>query len=151
MAITRRVAKALILDNGGNFLLLRRTADHPFLPGFYDLPGGTIDKGEEPGDAVVREVFEETSLRVDKADIELLYTTTKLLHGGSYPTMLYLIRLSHEKPEMEISWEHQSYEWAPLERLPEAEPQFAQTYREALEYILLNTIIEDIDKVHANS
>lgn len=38
---------------------------------YYSLPGGGIDKGEEPADAAVREVFEETTIVVKP--IRLLY------------------------------------------------------------------------------
>lgn len=145
MASTRRVAKALILDKNQNFLLLQRADSHPFLAGFYDLPGGTVEHGEDFGAAVVREISEETGLLLTLNDLKVLYATTKLLHGRSYPTLMYLANVGDDEPRVTISWEHKSYEWAPLERLGEVEPQLAETYREALDYIRLNSIIEDLD------
>ena len=144
MAKTRFVAKALLLDANGDFLLLKRTDTHPMLANFYDLPGGTVEKGEEPGDAVSREIQEETGIVLDKTNLKVLYTTTNLLHGRSFPTMLYVAHVEDTAPEIRISWEHQSYEWAPLSKLPEVEPQLAPTYREALDYIRENDIIKDI-------
>lgn len=145
MATTQPVAKAVILDTSGNFLLLQRADTHPRLAGFFDLPGGGLGENEEPGAAVIREVREETGLQLGIDRIRILYTTTQLLNGRSYPTLLYVAYVTEAAPEVMISWEHKSYEWAPLERLSEVEPQLAPTYREALEYIRANDILVDID------
>jgi 8-oxo-dGTP pyrophosphatase MutT (NUDIX family) len=50
---------ALIRDEAGRILLQRRADD-----GCWNLPAGAVDPGESPADAVVREVREETGLRV---------------------------------------------------------------------------------------
>ena len=145
MAVTRFVAKAILLDSKGDFLLLKRSETHPRLAGFYDLPGGTVELSEDSRTAVIREIFEETAIELSIDQVRVVYTTTHMIHGKSYPTMLYLVRVPAEKPEVTISWEHESYEWAGIERLEEVEPQIAPTYREALDYIRENNILEDID------
>lgn len=145
MATTHCVAKAILLDGGGDFLLLKRSETHPRLAGFHDLPGGTVESDEEWRFAVAREIKEETGIELDKGQLKALYTTTHLINGKSYPTVLYLARIEGIKPEITLSWEHQSYEWAPMDRLPEVEPQVAPTYREALDYVRANNIIEDIE------
>ena len=50
---------ALIWDNSGRLLLQRRTDDNR-----WGLPGGGIDPGETPAQAVVRETREETGLQI---------------------------------------------------------------------------------------
>ena len=50
-------AMGAVLDGQGRVLLGRR-ADN----GMWTLPGGIIDPGEQPADAAVREVFEETGV-----------------------------------------------------------------------------------------
>lgn len=142
MAATHFVAKAIVLDEAGKFLLLTRSDTHPTLAGLYDLPGGMIEANEEPGAGVSREIREETGLVV--AEMKVAYATTMLIGGTSYPTLLYQARVQGVSPAIEISWEHSSHEWAPLDRLQEVEPQLAPTYREALNYIRDNTILVDL-------
>jgi 8-oxo-dGTP pyrophosphatase MutT (NUDIX family) len=52
-------AAAVIRDSEGRILLQQQQYD-----GSWSLPGGAIEPGETPGQAVVREVLEETGLRV---------------------------------------------------------------------------------------
>lgn len=49
----------VVINEAGEILLQRRSDN-----GQWGLPGGAIDPGEEPADAVVREVFEETGVQV---------------------------------------------------------------------------------------
>jgi ADP-ribose pyrophosphatase YjhB (NUDIX family) len=51
-------------DDAGRVLLVRASA-RSARPGTWLLPGGGIEHGEDPADAVVRELAEETGLRVE--------------------------------------------------------------------------------------
>lgn len=144
MSSTIFVAKAIVIDETGKFLLLKRSETHPLLAGHYDLPGGMIDVDEEPGDAIVREVQEETGLDVAGCSKRVLYATTKYIHERSFPTLLYLVKISSNTPTITVSYEHQSGEWADMSRLSEVEPHIAPTYQEALNYLREHKIIEDL-------
>jgi len=50
---------AVVLDAKGRILLARHSAD-----GVWGTPGGAIEPDEAPHDAIVREVWEETTLHV---------------------------------------------------------------------------------------
>ncbi|MGX1809344.1 NUDIX domain-containing protein [Nocardia sp. NPDC055321] len=52
------------VERAGAVLLVRR-APGVFLAGRWELPGGGIEAGERPEDAAVREVAEETGLRIE--------------------------------------------------------------------------------------
>jgi 8-oxo-dGTP pyrophosphatase MutT (NUDIX family) len=69
-------AMGAVLDGDGRVLLGRR-ADN----GAWTLPGGIIDPGEQPADAAVREIFEETGVIV-VPDALTSVTTSGLL---TYP------------------------------------------------------------------
>jgi ADP-ribose pyrophosphatase YjhB (NUDIX family) len=57
----QRVSAYALIRRGGEVLLTRNSVHGPH-PGQWSLPGGGIDFGESPRDAVVREVREETGL-----------------------------------------------------------------------------------------
>ncbi len=66
-ASSKPTACALCVDGGGRVLLARR-AGEPF-KGYWDLPGGFLEEGEHPLDAIRREIREETSLEVEPEEL----------------------------------------------------------------------------------
>ena len=71
----REGADALVRDARGRVLLVRRADD-----GRWAMPGGWVDPGETPEQAVVREVAEETGLRV---------SGPRLLHTEQRPASVH--------------------------------------------------------------
>ncbi|MGA5302922.1 NUDIX hydrolase [Nucisporomicrobium flavum] len=67
--IERRAARVLLIDAAGRTLLLH--GGDPAQPGrhWWLTPGGGLDDGETPAQGAARELFEETGLRVDPADL----------------------------------------------------------------------------------
>lgn len=62
--ITRQritVAAAVISNNRGEFLLAQRPPGKPY-PGYWEFPGGKIESGETPPQALVRELEEELGI-----------------------------------------------------------------------------------------
>lgn len=60
MSKTIRIAAALLVRGDGQTLLVRKRNTLAFMQ-----PGGKIDAGEQPAEALVRELHEELNLRVD--------------------------------------------------------------------------------------
>lgn len=61
------VAAAVIERPDGCFLLGQRAPD-TFYPGYWEFPGGKVEPGETPHDALVRELHEELGIGVLRAD-----------------------------------------------------------------------------------
>ena len=57
-------ANAIVRDDEGRILLVRNADDN-----LWTLPGGIVEPDESPKDAAVREIQEETGLRVDPVRI----------------------------------------------------------------------------------
>ncbi|MDT0213373.1 NUDIX domain-containing protein [Rothia sp. ARF10] len=69
----RIAAYAVVRSSRG--VLLTELSERTNAAGLWNLPGGGLDPGEEPVDAVVREVHEETGQRV--TDVQLLTVLTR--------------------------------------------------------------------------
>jgi len=65
---TKNVA-TLVLYKGKNFIMQRRDSKAPVAPNKLSLFGGHIQKGEDPADAALRELKEETSLDVENIPV----------------------------------------------------------------------------------
>ena len=64
----QRVASYGLVLREERILLVRLTERTPS-PGSWSLPGGGIDHGEHPADAVIRELYEETGLRGEVVEL----------------------------------------------------------------------------------
>src|ERR1044071_251326 len=105
-------AAAVILDEDRNIFLVRSTYQR-FQP--WGLPGGSLEYGEHPEEAVIREVWEETGLNVC---IEKLLMVNSWLPDrvGLY----YLCRITSGtfQPTEEVS----DYAYFSTESLPDIRP-----------------------------
>ena len=104
----KQVAKLIIIDNDNKYLLMYRNS-HPTFGPDPDLPGGTLEEGEQPIETMIREVKEEAGIEISTSQVRLLY------QGGDYSThgteySLYSAAL-YGRPDVTISWEHSSYKW----------------------------------------
>ncbi|PKH23449.1 MULTISPECIES: NUDIX hydrolase [Pseudomonas] len=60
MSMTIRIAAALLIGRDGQTLLVRKRGTQAFMQ-----PGGKVDAGEQPIEALSRELQEELNLRID--------------------------------------------------------------------------------------
>jgi 8-oxo-dGTP diphosphatase len=91
-------AVAVVQNELGEILLHRRSDT-----GAWELPGGAIDPGEEPAEAVIREVLEETGIRVSADRLVGIYTEQPLTYPNgdvvSYIIMLFACHPTGETPQ----------------------------------------------------
>jgi len=74
----QRIAAYGVLTRGSadqREVLLTRMSARTRIAGWWTLPGGGIDHGEDPRDAVRREVFEETGLHVQPEEVLDVHST----------------------------------------------------------------------------
>jgi 8-oxo-dGTP pyrophosphatase MutT (NUDIX family) len=73
-----------IYDGKGKLLLTKRAPEKSF-GGTWENTGGAVRTGESSRQAIVREVFEETGIRAEETEFELLgETTRRRLHFDHY-------------------------------------------------------------------
>ncbi len=84
-------ADGLVRDGAGRVLLIRRK--NPPFQGSWALPGGFVDVGEDPRDACVREMKEETGLTVEVERLGGFYGRPDRDPRGHTCSAVYICRL----------------------------------------------------------
>ncbi|MFM8420064.1 MAG: NUDIX hydrolase [Verrucomicrobiota bacterium] len=69
-------ARAVVFDGQGRCLVVRRATSSRHFPGCWEWPGGKVDPGEDLGDALRREVLEETGLGVEPLGLAVAVEVT---------------------------------------------------------------------------
>lgn len=122
-SLTLLAAAVIVHDRRTDRLvLLQRGPNAKFARGKWDLPAGKCDPGEPVTQAAVRELREETGLRVEDEDLELVH----VVHGAqaveSANGHLTVIFAAHRWSGELINAEphkHAEVSWVPLDEIPE--------------------------------
>jgi 8-oxo-dGTP pyrophosphatase MutT (NUDIX family) len=120
----------VVFDDDGRVLLGRR-AD----TGRWGLIGGIMEPGEEVAEAVVREVFEETSLQVRPERITGVYTHADVVHANGdrccYVITAFHCRVLSGEPRVNDD-ESLEVGWFALDALPPLSPGYTEQLDDAL-------------------
>jgi 8-oxo-dGTP diphosphatase len=100
------VAKVFIFNSEGQILTLLRSQTVKNRPGTWDLPGGTVEFGEDPTDAVIRETKEEANIDLKNVQVFITKTTNEEKY---VIRVLYYAHL--DNPDISLSHEHDEYKW----------------------------------------
>ncbi len=115
-------AYAVAIDSGR--MLLTRISPIGYPAGMWTLPGGGVDHGESPHDAVVRELYEETGLKArssvltDIHDIHIVdlgrHDQYEDYHGVH---LLYVVDVDRDAPLeiIDVDGTTDRVEWVPIE------------------------------------
>lgn len=96
-----------VLQQQGKLLLIKRAEQDRRFPGYYELPGGKVDMGEDPMAALEREFWEETGIQVQVGDP--LRTMKKTSYDHHLIEIVY--RVSADHTNVTLSEDHQEFRW----------------------------------------
>ncbi len=122
---TIAVVVTLLIVHDGRILLAKRTPIETRAPEdlgkMWHLPGGTLEFGEHPTQAAVREAKEEIGLDVCVHKLMGVTTRTKDSHHWHGVILTYLCTLTnpHDEPVLKED-EIQDYSWLNYEELDDA-------------------------------
>jgi 8-oxo-dGTP diphosphatase len=114
--------RAVVRDRKGRCLLLRRSPSSRTNPGKWEFPGGKPDPGEGLQEALLREVWEETGLRLSLGRV-----------AGAAESATEQLRIAHlilearrASGRVRLSHEHMEFAWVPPAELARMDlvPQF---------------------------
>lgn len=118
----RKTVDAVIEDGKGNIVLIKRKYP-PFID-HYALPGGFIEKGESPEQAVIREVMEETNLNVKIVDKIGLYDDEHRDPRGPVHSTAFKCVVIGDISKMESGDDSKMVELFPIRKVNELELAF---------------------------
>jgi 8-oxo-dGTP diphosphatase len=104
---------AIILNESGQLLVLRRSDTDKHRPLQWDLPGGHAEPGESFDVAIRREVLEETGLDLSGSDMQLVFGTSGTYPGVGVTWLIFLARTTAD--EIKLSYEHDDSRWVSLD------------------------------------
>jgi 8-oxo-dGTP diphosphatase len=108
------VAQKALIKRDGKYLVLKRSSNNKSFIGYWELPGGKLELGEEPKEGLKREVKEETNLEINVNSPIFVYLETAKINA--YVTIFDCDFVSGE---IKLSFEHSDYKWATKEELLE--------------------------------
>jgi 8-oxo-dGTP diphosphatase len=104
--------RAVVRDEAGRWLLVRRSSQSKHFAGTWELPGGKLDPGETVDVALRREVREETGLAVRPSGVA---GVTECEMAKAHVVVLYFDTVM-EAGAVTLSAEHDAFTWvAPAE------------------------------------
>lgn len=142
---TELIQKAVILNDKGEMLMVRRSKTDIRRPLQWDLPGGLREKDEELIASVQREILEETGLSVN--DPKPIFSKTEVRKwkdkdSEQIQNVVFVFYIGKTKSkDVTISHEHSEFQWKPI---AEATRDFEYPLqREVLRYIVNNDLVKD--------
>lgn len=132
----QRLSAVCYVEHDGRVLMLRRRKE-PFA-GFWTAPGGKLLPGEDPREAVLREVHEETQLLLQTPELRMITSETGPEH---YNWLLFFFRARPDVDFASQSLLNGSREtaeglldWLPIEGL--ADQAIPSVERDLLPYVV---------------
>ena len=108
-------AGCLFLCSDTNRFLLIQRSETVSLPLTWCLPGGSVDAGETPVAAAVREAKEEIGFVIDPSRLKLIYTNET--HAPRFRYFTYACIVPTEFTVI-LNWESSGFTWCDLDSLP---------------------------------
>jgi 8-oxo-dGTP diphosphatase len=105
----KKAAVVVVINNENKVLCLLRSETDEWKPLCWGLPGGHIDEGEYPYNAILREAKEETNL-----DVGAFYCG---LRKGVDGWNIYLYGANTYSGDIVLSYEHSDYAWLSLSEI----------------------------------
>lgn len=112
------IIHTLIVNNKKQFLILKRSTHKNVLAGSWDLPGGSLEDGEDPGRGAVREVKEETGLDIAMPHLFFYKANIDKRKNKQFVTLIFI---SHYKGKNIVKVnpkEHSEYKWIKTSEMP---------------------------------
>lgn len=114
MSEMRAAGKAVIVNDNGKILVIKRKGEETHLENLWDVPGGRFDYGETPQEGLKRETREEAGLEIEIVEPVRSWTFTRDNGEQVFGTTFLC---EPESFDIEIGDEHSEHRWIEPEKL----------------------------------
>jgi len=104
-----KIALKAIIQKDGKILALKRSNSEEVFTELWDIPGGRINFGEKPVEALVREVMEETGLTVKVNPRP--WTIWSFMANENKQVVGITMLADYVEGKVKLSEEHTEYRW----------------------------------------
>ncbi|MDD3006714.1 MAG: NUDIX hydrolase [Candidatus Pacebacteria bacterium] len=110
---------AIMKEN--KLLILKRVQD-TYQGNYWDLPGGTLEDGEDPAAGAIREAREETGLDVYDLTLSSYYSNVDETKNKQFITLIFLAKTDSDITEIKLCpEEHSEFLWDSPEEIKNRE------------------------------
>lgn len=122
---------ALINEHDEILLLKRLNNPNVAYPNLWGMPGGGVDIGEDPYQAALREVYEETNVKIKRENLKFI---NKLKKNNKDVYVFACCDFSGEVSTEKVLKEHQDWKWIPEQKLKDFEtpPETSLIFKRAI-------------------
>ncbi len=118
----QRLSVRAIINEDGKALLFKRSNGRESILGKYELPGGKLDYGEQPEDALRRYLYDDAGLHIQSA--RLFDAVTYIDRDDrdiQYGVMVYLVTLAPQRHPIVLGGNYSRYKWYTMSNQQQSE------------------------------
>jgi mutator protein MutT len=104
------IIHTLIINDNGEILLLQRAKDETTLPEYWDIPGGTLEDGEDPAVGAIRETKEEAGIDIENPKLFFHRSKIDINKNKQFVVLVFHAKVSNPKIILNPK-EHQTFVW----------------------------------------
>lgn len=104
------IVHTVIFNNKNEVLITRRSSANDVLSEYWDIPGGTLEDGENPQIGATREAKEETNLDVHEPCLFFQKSNVDAGKNKQFVTLVFLAKYSSGEVKLNPE-EHDEFKW----------------------------------------
>lgn len=112
------IVHTLIYNEKKEILIIKRASHRNVLPNQWDIPGGTLEEGEDPVYGAIREIKEETNLNFQTTELSLFSYTHTVDQEKNKQFVRLIFIAQYQGGEIQVDpKEHEDFLWIPMNKL----------------------------------